>query len=116
MGALLEVYSCHPFGVTALHLSTRFGHFEVLRLLLDHGVNVNARTDNHWTSMHISAAQGYTEIVNLLLERGADIHAMNATGETLYLLSLRTGNREIADLISKNGGRRVEERFERTLL
>jgi ankyrin repeat protein len=66
-------------GVDPTAQSSRYGHLEVSRVLLDHGANVNARKQGLLDSdAHISAANGYLEIVKLLLERGADIHAMNA--------------------------------------
>ena len=95
-------------------MASRFGHLEVSRVLLDHGANVNARQQNHWTPIHLSASNGHLEIVKLLLERGADVHALNDEGETPYQVSLRRGYREIADLLREHGAGR--ERFEEILL
>ena len=81
-------------------------------MLVDHGANVNARQQNHWTPLDLSARNGHLGIVKLLLERGADVHAQNDDGETPYQLSLRTGNREIADLLREHGACRALARFD----
>jgi ankyrin repeat protein len=71
-------------GGAPLHWSSRYGHLEVSRVLLDHGADMNAREYNYWFPMHLSTANGYLEIVKLLLERGADMHAMDGEGDTKY--------------------------------
>lgn len=51
------------------------GQTDVVRLLLDRGVNVNANPPgSHWTAtpLHTAAGQGQTVVVDLLLRRGAD--------------------------------------------
>jgi len=51
------------------------GQTDVVRLLLDRGVNVNANPPgSHWTAtpLHTAAIQGQTVVVDLLLRRGAD--------------------------------------------
>jgi ankyrin repeat protein len=81
-----------------------------LLVLVDHGANVNARQQNHWTPLDLSARNGDLEIVKLLLERGADVHVINGDGQTPYQVSLRYGHREIADLLQEHGADRT--RFE----
>ncbi|MBV9234843.1 MAG: ankyrin repeat domain-containing protein [Xanthobacteraceae bacterium] len=59
----------------ALVFASMCGQTEVVRLLLDHGVNVNANPPgSHWTAtpLHTAAIQGQTVVVDLLLRRGAD--------------------------------------------
>jgi hypothetical protein len=59
----------------ALVFASMCGQTEVVRLVLDRGVNVNANPPgSHWTAtpLHTAAIQGQTVIVDLLLRRGAD--------------------------------------------
>jgi ankyrin repeat protein len=59
----------------ALVFACLCGQSEVVRLLLDRGVNVNANPPgSHWTAtpLHTAAIQGQTTVVQLLLQRGAD--------------------------------------------
>ncbi len=58
----------------ALVFASMCGQTEVVRLLLDRGVNVNANPPgSHWTAtpLHTAAIQGQTVVVDLLLRRGA---------------------------------------------
>ena len=99
----------------ASHFSSRFGHLDVSRVLLDRGENVNARQRKYWTPMHFSSFHGHFEMVKLLLERGADIHAMTDEGETPYQMSLQRGHGEIVDLLRNNGAGRLGERSDKIL-
>jgi ankyrin repeat protein len=66
-------------GWSPLLRASRFGHLEVARLLLDRGVDVNAKKKDLWTAaLHLASANGHDKIVELLLERGADVHVLNA--------------------------------------
>jgi ankyrin repeat protein len=59
----------------ALVFAGMCGQSEVVRLLLDRGVDINATPPgSHWTAtpLHAAAIQGQTTVVQLLLERGAD--------------------------------------------
>jgi ankyrin repeat protein len=59
----------------ALVFASLCGRVDVVRLLLDAGIHVNATpTGSHWTAtaLHAAAGQGQRAVVELLLERGAD--------------------------------------------
>jgi uncharacterized glyoxalase superfamily protein PhnB len=60
---------------TALHEAAKCGHIEIVRLLLQHGANPNAREagDNTYP-LHWAAAHGDIEIVRTLLDAGGDVH------------------------------------------
>ena len=83
-------------------------------MLADHGANVNAREQGHWTPIHLSARNGFLEVVKLLLERGADVRAVNGDGQTPYQVSLAYGYREVADSLREHGANST--RFEDILL
>ena len=92
------------------HHDTDTLKLEVSRALVDHGANVNARQQDHWTPIPLSANNGHLGIVKLLVERGADVHALNGDGDTPYQQSLGFGYREISDLLREHGAGR--KRFE----
>jgi ankyrin repeat protein len=61
-----------PDDRTALHVAVR--HPEVVRRLLAHGADVNARErGDNVTPLHLAAAQGAVESVRALLDAGADV-------------------------------------------
>ncbi|KAH9054885.1 ankyrin repeat-containing domain protein [Lactarius vividus] len=81
-------------GETALHLMSRGEYrskednFNVARLLLEHGMDVNARKKNKATPLHLAVSWGRFEIVRVLLDNGANPNAENEQHETpLHLVS-----------------------------
>ncbi|KAG6823702.1 hypothetical protein H0H87_000480 [Tephrocybe sp. NHM501043] len=51
------------------------GHLEIIKFLVEHGANVNAKGRWDETPIHKSAEQGHHEIVKFLVEHGADVNA-----------------------------------------
>jgi ankyrin repeat protein len=59
----------------ALVFASMCGRLDIVRLLLDHGTNIDATPPgSHWTAtaLHTAAGQGHRAVVELLVERGAD--------------------------------------------
>ena len=81
-------------GETALHLVSRVKYdteehgVGMARLLLEHGVDVNARRTDSWTSVHWAAYKGRVEVVQVLLDHGANAKLATKDGETaLHIVS-----------------------------
>jgi ankyrin repeat protein len=47
------------------------GRTEMVKLLLDKGANVEARSDDGTTALQLAVSNGNTEVVKLLREKGA---------------------------------------------
>jgi ankyrin repeat protein len=81
-------------GETALHTVSR-GEFDsqeqgvsTARLLLERGVDVNAREKYGRTSLHYAAFEGRVEVAQVLLDHGANANLETNVGETaLHLVS-----------------------------
>jgi len=59
-------------GTTALHFAAQKGHAEIVRILLEHGADVNAKdTEAGFTPLLFAAFKGHAAIVQMLLDRGA---------------------------------------------
>lgn len=59
---------------TALHGAVNFGHAEMVRWLLEHGVtNVNAPNYEQKTPLNVATELGHTEIADLLRARGGTL-------------------------------------------
>ena len=59
-------------GGTLLTTAALMGHTEIVSVLLEHGADVNARSNDGGTALHAAAFLGRSETVKLLLEHGAD--------------------------------------------
>ncbi len=66
-------------GWAPLHIVCLHGYTDLVRLLIEEGADVNARTTNEWahTPLHLACRYSGVPIVRLLLEKGADPNARN---------------------------------------
>jgi len=82
-------------GATGLHLASQFGHLEIVRTLLDSGVEIDAKDGSIETALSRACSAGYEDIVELLLGRGADRQVQGKKyGTALQAASLH-GHREV---------------------
>ena len=74
---------------------------ETAKLLVEHGVDVNAAGQYGWTALHGAAYQGLTDLIEFLVSKGANINEMDAFGQTPLSISL-------AILVQDIGARRPQ--------
>ncbi|KAM9853988.1 protein phosphatase 1 regulatory subunit 12A [Aulostomus maculatus] len=67
---------------TALHVAAAKGYIEVLKVLLQCGVDVDSKDIDGWTAMHAAAHWGQEEVCTLLAENMCDMSAVNNVGQT----------------------------------
>lgn len=65
-------------GATALHLACRSKNFEIAKILVENGADVNAFDEEGWTPLMRASLAGEANIVNLLLDNGANVGAINS--------------------------------------
>ena len=66
-----------------MHRACSDGRIEIVRLLCDHGTDVNARNSSEWRPLHCAAMYGHMSIVKELIEeRHAEINARDDDGWT----------------------------------
>ena len=64
---------------------------DIVRLLIDCGVEVNARDSGQsWTALHFAARDQKPEVVEVLLEKGAEVDAEDSFGNTPLWRSVLT--------------------------
>ena len=82
----------HPHLATAsdgrgdqpIHHAARNGDTEIVRLLIEHGADVNAKNTRAHTVLYCAGGHGHVDTLRLLLDRGADCGAkFSDDGETL---------------------------------
>jgi len=113
-------------GFTPLHWAADRGHEEVAALLIEKGLNVNAKDENRGrTPLHFSAHEGHIEVTDLLIRKEANLNAKTNDGFTPLDSTKQNDddrtkfqlNREllaqnrivIADLLRKHGGKTEKE-------
>ena len=71
------------YNETPLHTACLHGHLDTVRLLLQHGADVDARDTKGNTVLHFSAAANSDHLLRFLVERGCDrlLDVTNKVGE-----------------------------------
>ena len=90
---------------TPLHRAAFWGYTEIVELLINNEVDVNAKDKYGCTPLHDAAEYSHLEIAEMLINRAPDMNALDNNGDT----PLDLANGETADLIRKHGGKTGKE-------
>ncbi len=92
-------------GFTALHLAAFLGGVDAVALLLDHGADVGAVSQNPMTvqPLHSAAARGDVESCRLLLDHGANANAAQQGGFTPLDAALHAHDEPLRALLETYG-------------
>ena len=71
-GAKVDERPSDSDGKTALHLAAEFDYPDVIRVLVKHGAQINARRNDRETPLHTAVSCGSPLAIRVLLELGAD--------------------------------------------
>jgi ankyrin repeat protein len=112
-----------------LMCSVNSGNITMVKLLLERGANINARTPSGRTALMQAAAKGYRlkgrgdgpedrtiwpvgppwdrhpEVVKLLLEKGAEVNAKDSDGWTALKRAQKRGDTQIVELLKAHGAK-----------
>lgn len=83
----------------ALLFSAGLGNNDIIKILLDYGVNVNAKGKNGRTPLMAAVEFNHPATVKMLMENNADPKTRDSEGESIEAIAEDNGNRAIIDLI-----------------
>ena len=74
---------------TALMYSTKLGLYEISKLLIVSGADVNAQNEDGKTALMIASERGNEKLTKLLISKGADVNIKNADKMTALSYAVR---------------------------
>ena len=77
----------------------------VVRLLLEHGADINVQYDDGRTPLHTASYNGALEVVRVLLEHGADVEMKSRQGNTALQEAAERGHDEVVELLQEHGAK-----------
>ncbi|OWY96418.1 hypothetical protein PHMEG_00033316 [Phytophthora megakarya] len=86
-------------GDSVLGIAVYNGQLEIVRLLLNSGVNLSLSTGGAPTPLMLAASKGYVEIMNLLLDKGADVDEKTWKGDTALTFAAEGGQVEAVEIL-----------------
>jgi ankyrin repeat protein len=91
-------------GETALYKASRYGHSDVVKLLLDAGADAELGY-GEWRPLSVSASEGHAEVVKALLGSGGRVQIDAATkdGETALYKAALKGHADVIKLLLNAG-------------
>jgi len=103
-GANPSAFSSQHAGCCGLHIAAEKNYVDVVRALLEAGVEVNIRSEKQKLTPLISAACcGSLDAVKVLIEAGADVDAQSSTGNTALMLAIDRGKIDVATTLIDSG-------------
>ncbi len=90
-------------GATSLHIACRESNFEIAKILIENGANVNIVDNEGWSPLMRASLTGNKEIVEILLKNGAKAHLLNSLNESALIHATSSKCVECINQIVENG-------------
>ncbi|BBM86920.1 ankyrin repeat domain-containing protein [Candidatus Uabimicrobium amorphum] len=94
-GASINVQD--DLGCTALIATVH--QYDMTKLLVTHGANLNMKDLSDNTALMIAAKEGYTENVSFLVMQGANIDMQDKSGDSALTMASAKGHKKIVDVL-----------------
>ena len=100
---------CSPKG-SALLTATFAGHNQVVRMLLDKGVDINARSGpfEGRNALQMASEHGHNQIVQMLLDKGADVNAQKSPNRNVLYEASIHGHDQVVRMLLDSGATDVD--------
>jgi ankyrin repeat protein len=89
----------NEYGSPGLNLAAKWGCYSIIKLLLEHKADVEAKGAGAETPLHRASSRGHADVVKLLLEHKADVEAKDAYEETPLYWASYQGHADVVKLL-----------------
>ncbi|KAJ7059432.1 hypothetical protein C8F01DRAFT_1370371 [Mycena amicta] len=87
----------------ALQAASDGGHLDVVRLLLEHGADVNMQGGHYGNALQAASHSGHLDVVRLLLEHGADVNMQGGHYGNALQAASHSGHLDVVRLLLEHG-------------
>ncbi|HTA71889.1 MAG TPA: ankyrin repeat domain-containing protein [Bryobacteraceae bacterium] len=98
-GADVQARSRNAMKNAPLHAAAAGRSRESVRILIEHGADVNAKQEAGWTALHAASQNGDIEMVRLLIAGGAHVHARAENNQNALDLAMTKGHQAVVDIL-----------------
>jgi cytohesin len=96
---------------TPLHRAAQFNAVDVAKVLVAHGVELNARDEDGWSPLMIAALNGHKESITAMLQGGAAVDAKDKDGWSPLMIAAENRHKESTTALLQ-GGAAVDTKLE----
>lgn len=89
-------------GASALWVAAGAGHLNIVKLLIEHGADINHHTKNVSTPVRAACFDGRLDIIRYLVDHGADINLANGYNNTCLMISSYKGHADVVEYLLEN--------------
>lgn len=105
-------------GLSLLHITIIFHNYNLFKLLIENGININMQSNRgktalHYTAMHYGTRFDNLSMVKLLLTHGADLTIKDDEGITALDYAKRFGFTNIEKLLENTERTKIEDQEEK---
>jgi ankyrin repeat protein len=108
LGHGVEVNRLDKNNKTPLHMSIQWGQFELANIFLEHGADVDVRSNKNQNSLHIlsKSVKNGEDLLNFalsLLKHGAAVNCRDKDNQTPLHLAIRRNRFKLAEILLEHG-------------
>ena len=81
-------------GNNALHWASENGSFEIVKILIEKGIDIKQLNDNAENALHWASNFNKIKIVQIMIEMGIDVNQQNKLGQNALHLATIKGHKE----------------------
>ena len=102
-------YKAQNYLMSPFHRAVSNGHYDIAKLLISHGADINSRLGDENTPMHTAIMVKNIRMVKLLLSHGVDINIKGIGNHTPLQTAVTIWHYEIVEFLLENGANVNEE-------